>query len=111
MLTKTQWLVLNATADDFEDLEQIYRSINLEFRSQEDEVPTSFYWSDAKDRVPLSEIADCIRILLGQGLLTARMADTGGPPDMNDPSCIWRAWFQMTPEARSLVESSASQSA
>ena len=28
-LTKTQWLVLNATADDFEDLERIYRSICL----------------------------------------------------------------------------------
>ena len=30
-LTKTQWLILNATADDFEDLEQIYRSICLDF--------------------------------------------------------------------------------
>ena len=109
MLTETQWLVLNATADDFEDLEQIYRSINLEFCPQEDAVSTSVCWSDAKNRVPLADIADCIRSLFGQGLLTARMADTGGPPDTNDPSYVWRAWFQMTPEARALVESSASQ--
>jgi hypothetical protein len=109
VLTKTQWLVLNATADDLEDLEKIYRSINLEFCPQDSGDSDSFYWRDVKDRVPLADIADCIRGLVDQGLLTARMPDTGGPPDRHDLSYIWRAWFQMTPEARALVESSASE--
>lgn len=107
VLTKTQWLVLNSTADDFEDLEQIYRSINLEFCPQES--GASLHWRDAKDRVSLADIADCIRDLVDQGLLTARMVDTGSPPDRHDLTYVWKAWFQMTPEARALVESAASQ--
>jgi hypothetical protein len=103
VLTKTQWLVLNATADDSEDLEQIYRAINLEFCAQE----SSPYWRDAKDQVPLAEIAECIRGLVAQGLLAVRIADGGGQPDMHDLSYVWNGWFQMTPEGRALVASSA----
>jgi hypothetical protein len=109
MLTKTQWLALNATADDFEDLEQIYRSINLELCPQESSPTNSCYWRDAKDRVPLAEIADCIRSLVDQGLLTVRMTDGGGPHDSHDLSYLWKGWFQMTPDGRTLVETSASQ--
>jgi hypothetical protein len=108
-LTKTQWLVLNATADDFEDLEQIYRSINLAFCPQESGVVAAPSWRDAEDRIPLAEIAECIREMVDQGRLTARMSDGGGRPDMRDLSYVWKGWFQMTPEARELVEASASQ--
>lgn len=109
MLTKTQWLVLNATSDDFEDFENIYISINMEFCTQESSSSYSFCWRDANDRVSLAEIAECIRSLVAQGLLTVRMTDGGGPSDMHDLSYIWNGWFQMTPEGRALVESSASQ--
>ena len=33
-LEKTKWLILNATTDDYEDLEQLYRSICFEFSSE-----------------------------------------------------------------------------
>ncbi len=109
VLTKTQWLVLNATADDFEDLERIYRSLNLEFCAQESAAANSSYWRDANDKVPLAEIAECIRSLVTQGLLTVKMTEGGGPPSTHDLSYLWNGWFQMTTEGRALVESSASQ--
>jgi hypothetical protein len=108
-LTRTQWLVLNSTADDFEDLERIYRSISLEqsFEGHDGSSPDFLCWRDAKGAPSLAEIADCIRSLVAQGLLTIRMPDTGAPPDsQSDLSYVWKGWFQMTPEARILVESS-----
>lgn len=108
MLSKTQWLVLNATADDFEDLERIYRSINLEFVDQDGRDAGSF-WRDAKDQVPLAEIAECILHLVAHGLLTVRMPESGDAPDKDDLSYLWNGWFQVTPEGKEEVESSASQ--
>jgi hypothetical protein len=107
-LTRTQWLVLNATADDFEDLERIYRSLSLEFSpgKYDPSDPSSFYWREAKDCVPLAEIADCVRDLVDRGLLSVKLQDECGTSyTRTDPSYVWRGWFQMTPYARTLVES------
>jgi hypothetical protein len=108
-LSKPQWLVLNATADDFEDLEHIYRSINLEFCPEQSGPSDSYHWTDAKDRVPLGEIIECIRGLVDQNLIIVRLTELSAPINKNDLSYLWRGWFQMTPAARQLLESSASQ--
>jgi hypothetical protein len=112
VLTKTQWKVLNATADDYEDLEQIYKSICLEFSSDryDPSDPNSFYWRAAADRVLLAEIADCIRSLVDQRLLTVRMTESGGPPSSySDLSYVWKGWFQMTAQAREMAKLFATQ--
>ncbi len=111
-LAKAQWLILNATADDYEDLEQIYRSICLEFSSEryKPSDPTSFYWRQAKDPVALSEIVDNLRLLVNDGLLAVKMADSGVLPDTsNDLSYLWQGWFRVTPKGRAILAASESQ--
>jgi hypothetical protein len=110
-LTKTQWLVLNAATDDFENLEQIYRSVSLEFSSERynPSDPSSFYWREAKDRVPLSQIADCIPALVDDGLLELRNTEDGGRSCAADLTYVWRAWFKITRKGRTLLEGSSYQ--
>jgi hypothetical protein len=108
-LNKTQWLILNATADDYEDLEQIYRAICLEFSPERYNPldPTSFYWREAKDRVPLSEIVDNLRSLANGDLLAVRSADGSVPAGTtNDVSYLWQSWFRITPKGREILASS-----
>lgn len=107
--TKTQWLVLNTTADDFEDLEQIYRSISLEFSAEryDPSDPESFYWREGADAVPFSEIVEALRFLVDQKMLSARLSN-GDPvvhPD-SDLSYLWRAWFGITDAGRTALSSS-----
>lgn len=109
MLSRTEWLVLNATADDFENLEQIYRSINFEFCSEPQSTfdQTTVYWREVKDGLLLTEISDSIRELVHRGLLLVKPLESDHQRIVsNDLSFVWRGWFQMTPEARMLVESS-----
>jgi hypothetical protein len=109
-LTETQWLVLNATSDDAEDLERIFRTICLEFSAEEHArtEPDAFYWREAKDAVPLSEIVDAIRVLVDRGLLAVRLPE--GERDAfarspNDPSYLWHGWFGITSKGRVELES------
>jgi hypothetical protein len=54
MLTETERLVLNAAADDIENLEQIYRSVSLEFSAEnyEPDNPQAFYWRERQPPIP-----------------------------------------------------------
>jgi hypothetical protein len=89
-LDRIAWEVLNATADDCENLEEIAGQI-----------------ADASVPARLSEIADQIRHLVTTGLLTVVMDDNGNPwKDPNDLSYVWRGWFRMTPTGRQAWQAS-----
>jgi hypothetical protein len=111
-LTRTEWLVLDSTADGCEDLEHIYKLVTLEYVSGA-ENPLTFtpgVWRSISNAPSLAEIADSIRGLVDKGLLNIMMDQNGRsrwPPE--DLSYVWKSWFQMTDEARALVESTASQ--
>jgi hypothetical protein len=109
-VTTTQWLVLNATADDFEDLERIYQSICLQF-SSEKYAPSkreSFYLREAADAVPLAEIIEAIRSLIDLGLLSVRFpGDDTVAGAGNDLSYLWRGWFGITDRGRAALISSS----
>jgi hypothetical protein len=105
-LTTIQRRVLNATADDFEDLEQIYRSICLEFSSENFGASDRrmFYWRESVDAVPLAEIVEAIRLLVDQGLLSVRLPQGNTLAiTSNDLSYLWRAWFTTTDAGRALL--------
>ena len=107
-LSKTQWLILNATADDFEDLEQIYRSICLEFSAEryDRSDPKAFYWREGADAVPLSEIVDALRFLIDHDMLSARLPEGDiVAPLSNELSYLWRAWFGITAAGRTALTS------
>ncbi len=105
-LDRTAWEVLNATADDWENLEQIYLMVCLEF-SAEDYERQGFYYRPTRGAPLLEEIADRIRDLVEAGLLTPVMGENGCPVrDLADKSYVWRAWFAMTPAGRAAWESS-----
>lgn len=98
ILSLTEQLVLNAGCDDFENLEQVYRSIALEF-SAENFDPSdvkSFYWRQRIGAPSLAEIADTIKKLITEGLLEAR-TESGTPPNTEgDSAFVWRTWFRTT---------------
>jgi hypothetical protein len=104
-ITPTEWLILNATADDAENLEQIYRS--LAFECQEDPKHpgdlSSCLWREARPPVSLREIADAIQSLVGRGLLVPRW-DPLEQAKSDDLRYVWSAWFEMSAEGRSLWE-------
>jgi hypothetical protein len=107
-LTKTQIQILNATTDDYEDLERIYRSICLEFSADRYDPSNrnAFYWRESKDRVPLSELVENLRSMVAHGLLTIKLPDPSEPLDTaSDLSYLWRGWFCITPKGRSSLES------
>jgi hypothetical protein len=102
-LTHTEWLVLNATADDAENLEQIYRSVAFECSRDPDHPadPDSCCWREARPPILLGEIADAIRSLVARGLLIRRW-DPAELPLLDDLSYVWKAWFEMSEAGRSL---------
>ncbi len=76
--------VLNATADDAENLEQIYKSLQT--------IPSP---------VTLTEIAETMRELIAKGWLKPRADEAGRPVNQpDDPTLIWRGWFEMTTAGR-----------
>jgi hypothetical protein len=106
-LDKTAWEILNATADDCENLEQIYLQISYELVSEPD--CHSDYLYRAIPRAPsLSEVADKIRELVKEGLLQVEMNDRGRRPRKKPKVLrfVWRAWFGMTGRGRDLWEKS-----
>jgi hypothetical protein len=83
-LNPTEWEVLNATADDPENLERIFRMLR-----------------DSSPSITLSEVADAVHTLVEKGLLAARGEAGGQPlPLTSDLGYVWRAWFAMTPRGR-----------
>jgi len=88
-LNSTEWEILNATADDWENLEQIFQQLNS---------------GDGRLREAahsLREVADGICNLVESGSLEAR-SEAGGAiaPIGNEKSYVWRGWFRMSPQGR-----------
>lgn len=86
--------VLNAVSDDWESLEQIYRSITLEFSSERysPDDPASFYWRDSGRGFSLPQISECIERLVREGLLKARREDGSFVDSVADGEVL-RCWF------------------
>jgi hypothetical protein len=102
-VTTTEWLVLNATADDAENLETIYRCLAFECSIDADhpDGPRACSWREARPSILLSEIADAIHSLVARGHLIARW-DPAEPSHTDDLSYVWKAWFEMSESGRSL---------
>jgi hypothetical protein len=108
-LDQTDWEILDATADDWENLEQIYLAVCFEVVDLRSDTPprTDLLLRRARPEILLREIADRTRGLVERGLLTAINEDDGRPvTDRGDPSYVWKAWFRMTPEGKRLWEAS-----
>ncbi len=106
---KTAWQILDATADDWENLEQIYLMLCLDFSSENYKARNegAYYLRPTRGAVLLEEIAYRIPKLLAAGLLAARWGESGEQvSDLNDLSYVWRGWFRMTPQGRSMWDSS-----
>lgn len=83
-LNPAEWEVLNATADDPENLERIFRMLR-----------------DSSPSITLSEVADAVHTLVEKGLLAARGEAGGQPlPLTSNLGYVSRAWFAMTPRGR-----------
>ena len=108
-LDKTAWEILNATADDWENLEQIYQMVCFDFSAENyAEAEKGAYFLRPAEGAPLlEEIADRIGELVESGLLEARCGKGDrSVADLGDRSYVWRAWFSMTPVGRSAWTSS-----
>jgi hypothetical protein len=108
-LDKTAWEILNATADDWENLEQIYQMVCFDFSPElyENRDRNTYYLRSAQGAPSLEEIADHTLNLVEAGLFAARQGEVGSPvSDLKDRSYVWRAWFRMTPAGKELWESS-----
>ena len=106
-LTKIEWLILNETQDDSENLEQLYRALAFEFSPihYQANAPDAYYWRESAPPILLADIADAVRSLVEKGLLIVRHhpADDSA---MNDLSYVWRSWFQASPEGRGMFQTS-----
>ena len=102
-VTSTEWLVLNATADDAENLEQIYRSLAFEYFADPNRPadPNLCHWRESRPPIRLREIAEAIQSLVARGLLVPRW-DPLEESKTDDLSYVWKAWFEMSEEGRSL---------
>lgn len=108
-LDKTAWEILNATADDWENLEQIYHLISFDFSPEhyKNRDRGAYYLRPAPGAGSLEEIAERITSLVDANLLAARLGESGSPvSDPSDRSYVWRAWFRMTPLGENLWASS-----
>jgi hypothetical protein len=107
-IDKIAWEVLNATADDWEDLEQIYQMICFDFSSENYEARDqgTYYLRPAKGAPMLQEVADHIRSLVEKGLLAANQEDGRPVTNREDLSYVWKGWFRMTPQGKEAWETS-----
>jgi hypothetical protein len=101
-LHPVDWEILNATADDCENLEQIYLSLCFDLE-QPLEGSLHHTYRRVRSEVLLREVADRVRALVEQGLLAPVMDEEGRPPpSAGDLRFVWSDWFTMTPEGRRL---------
>ncbi len=107
-LDKIDWEILDSTADDCENLEQIYRQVCYELIATQDSAGKAIYdYRVTKPATLLSEIADRIRVLVEKDLLTIVMDEDGNPWQCReDLRYVWGGWFSMTPKGRKLWEAS-----
>ena len=111
MLTEIELLVLNATVDDVENLEQIYRMLSLEFSAEnfDPDNPDAYYWRDKQPPIALSEIADALQLLVQRGLLSAHRNSAEPALAAGDERSVWRSWFELTAVGRKILEDSQSE--
>ena len=93
-LNATAWEVLNATADDWENLEHLYGMLHK-----------------GAPGLSLSEVADSIHELVQKGLLVTRSESGGVPGAPSDLSYVWRSWFALSPQGKDLRQAAPSPSA
>lgn len=96
--------ILNAAADDWESLEQIYRLVSLEFSADnyDPENPNSYYWRERQPPVLLANIADAVPCLVQSGLLTARREDGTVIMTMSGND-LWHCWFRVSDAGRAAL--------
>lgn len=95
-ISKTEMLVLNATSDDYENLEQICRSLALDFSPENFNFLNSNYFHQREtiDALLLTEVENAIKELVNKGLLEGR-TEKGTPIEIPiEPSLVWRGWFR-----------------
>jgi len=112
LLTTIQMAILNAVVDDYEDLERLYRSLCLEFSSENyrPDDPSAFYWREGQTGLSLAELADNIIRLVEKGYLEVRMPDVGQQLGA-DCSFVWKGWFGLTDSGKAYLLASSSGSA
>jgi hypothetical protein len=105
-IDKVDWEILNATADDWENLEQIYRAVCFEvYPEKSGESGNENYLLRPVGGAPtLEELADRIHKLVADNLLIPRFAENENLPGR--PDDLWRGWFQMSSLGRKVWSSS-----
>ena len=101
--------ILNAASDDWESLEQIYRSVCLEFSAENyvPDDPSAFYWRDSNRGISLAQIADATVQLVESGLLQARVEDGTFIPQIAGDQ-LWRCWYKSSEKGRQTLLDSVS---
>ena len=99
--------VLNAACDDWENLEQMYRSIVFEFFSENYDPANAqtYCWRDRQSGFTLANIADCVARLVETGMLDARTEDGGEINNVKYES-IMTIWFKSSTIGMEYLQSS-----
>ena len=106
MPDQLEWEILNATADDWESLQQIFLAVCCDVTDGAVSRPNGPALV-VRSFPRIREVADGIVRLVEAGLLAAREEDGGAAvSNLDDKSYVWRAWFAMTPAGRAAWESS-----
>ena len=99
-IDKVDWEILNATADDWENLEQIYRAVCFEVCPEKSGKAgnENYLLRPVRGAPTLEELADRIQKLVADNLLIPRFAENESPPGHHHE--VWRAWFLMSSHGR-----------
>ncbi len=96
--------VLNAASDDWESLEQIYRSVCLEFSAENyvPDDPSAYYWRESNRGISLAQLANATIQLVNNGLLHARLEDGAFLSNVSGNQ-LWQCWFKATDAGRKVL--------
>lgn len=95
-LSQLETRVLDAMADDWEELEQIYISLSYELIDSEgaSTLRPSYTFRRRQNALRLTDIANALRALLDKGKIVGRTENGDYVRDARDLSMIWRSWFR-----------------
>lgn len=96
--------VLNASVDDWEDLEQIVRLINFEYQGTASDGKTSL-WRESPHKLPFADVVSGIIEGVTAGLLDVRFESK--PANTSDLSFVWLGWFHPTEKGRAFLNANA----
>ena len=99
--------VLNAACDDWENLEQIYRSIVFEFVSENYDASdaSTYHWRDRQSGITLADIIGCISKFVETGMLDARAEDGEVLTSLSNEN-IAMIWFKSSKIGMEYLQSS-----